>query len=219
MKLQKGLTAVLLGGAFVLTACKCERKGEYAVDNTATETAVSAQENEGQTGSNLDENGNFVYNVGANTDITLPDGTKMTVGENSTENKLFGMINNPEFKVSDDKTQGWVTLDRVYFETGKAELTESSKAQIANIITLLKAFPDVKVKMGGYTDNTGAEDVNMRVSGERAATVAKMLTDGGVDSARVASEGYGANHFVCEANDTDECRAQNRRVDIRITQK
>lgn len=38
MKLQKGLLAVILGGAFIITACKCERKGEYAVDNTATET-------------------------------------------------------------------------------------------------------------------------------------------------------------------------------------
>lgn len=217
MKLQKGFLAVLLGGIFLLTSCKCERKGEYAVP--ADEGATTLVETGSEVASKLDADGNYIYDVGGNTEIKLPDGTALTVGENSTENKLFGMLSNPDFSVSDDKTQGWVTFDRVYFQTGKADLTETSKAQVENIIAILKAFPDATVKIGGYTDNTGSEDVNMKVSSERAQTVANGIIVGGVDASRVANEGYGQNHFVCEANDTDECRAQNRRVDIRVTKK
>lgn len=219
MKLQKGILTVLLGGAFLLTSCKCERKGEYAVPAAEGEAAAAVADTADASASKLDADGNYIYDIGGNTEITLPDGTKMTVGDNSTEYKLFGMLNDPGFQVSDDKTQGWISFDRVYFQTGKADLTDASKAQVENIIAILKAFPDATAKIGGYTDNTGTEEVNMKVSGDRAKTVADRIIAGGVDGARIASEGYGPNHFVCEANDTDECRAQNRRVDIRVTKK
>lgn len=217
MKLQRGILTILFGSALVLTGCKCERKGEYAQPLAETEATVPVAAE--TTGSKIDANGNYVYDVGNSIDISLPDGTKMTVGENSSENKLFGMLNNPDFKVSDDKTQGWVTLDRVYFETGKSDLTDASKQQLANIAMLMKAFPTAHAKIGGYTDNSGTEDINMSVSAGRAKTVSSALVADGIDGSRLADEGYGPHHFVCEANDTDECKAQNRRVDIRVTQK
>src|SRR5690606_16003726 len=152
-------------------------------------------------------------------EIKLPNGTSLSVGEKSSENRLFTMLNDANFTVSEDKTQGWVTLDRVYFPTGKAALTETSKTQIANLVHLLKAFSTASVKVGGYTDNTGDATVNKQVSTDRAKTVADQIIAGGIEANRIESEGYGAEHFVCEANDTDECKAQNRRVDIRITKK
>lgn len=190
-----------------------KKKGSWPAEDTATVDTATA------TVSKLDADGNYIYDIGDNTEITLPDGSKMAVGENSTENKLFAMLNDANFAVSDDKTQGWVTLDRVYFSTGKADLTANSEAQVANIITLLKAFPTATVKVGGYTDNTGDAAVNQKVSTERAKSVADKLIAGGVEAARIESEGYGAQHFVCPANDSDECKAQNRRVDLRITKK
>ena len=80
----------------------------------------------------------------------------------------------------------------------------------------MEEFPNAKVKIGGYTDNTGAEEVNVKVSTERANKVKSVLTKLGVNESRMQSEGYGAQHFICEANDTDICKAKNRRVDIKV---
>lgn len=218
MKLQKGILAVLVASSLAFTACKCEKKEGMAT--TPAEESATVDVDTADTGiSKLDADGNYIYDIGQNIEIALPDGSKMSVGENSTENKLFGMLNGANFKVSEDKTEGWVTLDRVYFSTGKAELTANSEAQVANIVTLLKAFPSATVKIGGYTDNTGDPVVNQRVSTERAKSVADKLIAGGVEASRIESEGYGAQHFVCPANDSDECKAQNRRVDLRIMKK
>lgn len=218
MNLQKGLLAILVGSSLVFTACKCEKKEGIAATAPITDS-ITVDTGSATTASMLDADGNYVYDIGQNIDLSLPGGATMTVGENSSENKLFTMLNDANFKVSDDKTQGWVTLDRVYFATGKSELTANSDAQVANIIALLSAFPTATVKVGGYTDSTGDAAVNKRVSTERAKVVADKIIAGGVDASRIESEGYGAEHFVCPANDTDECKAQNRRVDIRITKK
>jgi len=117
----------------------------------------------------------------------------------------------------DDKTQGWITCDRIFFETGKAELTESSKTQIANITTILNAFPDAALKVGGYTDTTGNKDANMKLSEARANSVAEMLVQDGAKN-EIAHEGYG-DQWPLASNATPEGRAMNRRVDIRATTK
>lgn len=218
MKLNKGILAVLVGSTLFLTACKCEKNPNIAaapVTETENVDAGAAT----TTVSKIDADGNYIYDLGNNVDLNLPDGSKMTVGENSSENKLFTMLNDANFAVSDDKTQGWVTLDRVYFPTGKADLSTNSDAQVANLVSLLKLFPTATVKVGGYTDSTGDAAVNKQVSTDRAKAVANKIIAGGIDASRIETEGYGAQHFVCEANDTDECKAQNRRVDIRITKK
>lgn len=216
MKFQKSILALIIGSSFLFTACKCDKKEAAAVidetiaeDSLATETPVVM----------LDADGNYLYNIGTLIDLTLPDGKVINVGENSFENKLFTQLNDANFKVSEDKSQGWITLDRVYFATGKSALTDKSENQVSNVIALLKAFPNTQIKVGGYTDNTGDAAINKQVSNERAQTVADQIIAGGIDKSRIASEGYGADHFVCPANDTDECKAQNRRVDIRVTKK
>ena len=164
-------------------------------------------------------NNRFVYDLGADREITLADGTVLTVGDNSTEWKLYDFITNDGNTVSDDKTQGWITLDRVYFETGSNNLTAESRAQLDNIAAIMKAYPNASAKFGGYTDNAGSDDVNVPLSNDRATAVMNDVVNAGIDASRVEAEGYGAQHFVCPANDTPACMAQNRRVDIRVTSK
>lgn len=164
--------------------------------------------------------GNFIYNVGDNQEISLADGSKLTVGKNSTEAKLFNFLSDANVSVDTaDKTKGWITLDRVYFQTGKDDLTPESETQLKNIAAILANYPNAKIKLGGYTDNTGSADANKKVSGDRAKAAADKLVSFGVVAANVASEGYGPEHPVCEANDTPECRAKNRRVDVRVAAK
>lgn len=219
MKIQKGILALVVGSGLLFTSCKCNSDTETTPVTTENDSAEIDTTSVVVETSKLDAEGNYIYDVGNVTQISLPDGSKMNVGDNSTENKLFTQLNNDDFKVSEDKTQGWITLDRVYFATGKADLTPVSEAQIKNIVTILKAFPNTSVKVGGYTDNTGDTAINKEVSTNRAKTVTDQIMANGIDSSRIESEGYGADHFVCQANDTDECKAQNRRVDIRVTKK
>jgi len=163
---------------------------------------------------------NFIYDTGDTVSVKLPDGKEWRIGQNSSEYKLFTFLNSPDVKVDTlDKTQGWITLDRLYFETGKANLTAESENQLKNVAMILKLFPNSKIKMGGYTDNTGTDAINMQLSTERARVTAEKLISLGIDANRVAYEGYGSQHPVCPANDTDKCRALNRRIDVRVTQK
>ncbi len=167
----------------------------------------------------LDVNGNFIYNTGAETVINLAGGQILTVGANSTEAKLYNFLSDNTLQVDTvDKTQGWLALDRVYFENGKSVLTAESELQLQNISKILSAYPTVKLKLGGYTDNTGSEIGNIKISGDRAATALKTIIKNGVDAKRLKSEGYGPQHPIA-SNDTPEGKAQNRRVDIRVTKK
>jgi outer membrane protein OmpA-like peptidoglycan-associated protein len=163
--------------------------------------------------------GNFMYNLGSLKEIKLSDGTVFKVGENSSEARLFNFLNDNNVSVDTvDKTKGWISLDRVYFETGKNTLTAQSTEQLKNIAAILKAFPNSNIKFGGYTDNTGAEDANMTLSGNRAAAALAAVVGMGVDAGRAASEGYGPMHPIA-TNETAEGRALNRRVDVRVTKK
>lgn len=118
-----------------------------------------------------------------------------------------------------DKTT-WFNFDRLLFKTGSAELDmEQSKAQLTNVAEIMKAYPKVSMKLGGYTDNQGNAVANKKLSTERANSVTKALVAMGIAKTRLSPEGYGAEHPVCPANDTDECRAQNRRISVRVSGK
>lgn len=83
----------------------------------------------------------------------------------------------------------------------------------------MHAYPNVLLKLGGYTDNTGSDNVNIPLSQKRANMVKTELENLGVNKERLNAEGYGSKHPICPANDTNVCKAQNRRVDVRITKK
>ena len=75
------------------------------------------------------------------------------------------------------------------------------------------------IRLGGYTDNTGSAEGNLKLSERRANSVLNKLVALGANKAQLSAQGYGQEHPVCPANDTDECKAKNRRIDIRLTAK
>jgi len=125
-----------------------------------------------------------------------------------------------DFIKSDKKTdkETWFDFDRLLFETASAKLEPQSEEQLENVAEILKAYPAVSIKLGGYTDNTGDAAANLKLSSERAQSVKKELSDLGIANSRLESEGYGEEHPVA-SNDTEEGRAQNRRISIRVTKK
>jgi outer membrane protein OmpA-like peptidoglycan-associated protein len=145
----------------------------------------------------------------------LPNGVELNIPQFGIENKLLTFIQDSS-KPVDDTT--WFNFDRLLFDTGKATLQSSSEEQLNNIGEILKAYPNVHVKIGGYTDNTGNPTANQALSEARAKSVMDSLVSKGIDPSRLASEGYGDQHPVGD-NATEEGRAKNRRIALRVTQK
>ena len=145
----------------------------------------------------------------------LPDGVELNIPQNGIENKLIGFITDPSKPV--DQTT-WFNFDRLLFDTGQDTLQPSSQEQLNNIAAILKAYPNVHVKIGGYTDNTGDPAANMALSTARAKNVMDALVAQGVDASRLESQGYGDQYPVGD-NSTDEGRQANRRIALRVTQK
>ncbi|GAB2544617.1 sodium-translocating pyrophosphatase [Spirosoma aerophilum] len=135
-------------------------------------------------------------------------------GVGKIEEQLIEFINSD--KVVDKET--WFDFDKLTFETGKAVLKPESQVQLGNVAQILKAYPAVNIKVGGYTDNTGNADSNLKLSQDRANSVRAELEKMGITKDRLEAEGYGQEHPVA-SNDTEEGRSQNRRISVRVTKK
>jgi K(+)-stimulated pyrophosphate-energized sodium pump len=162
----------------------------------------------------LNENGDFVYDTGAVKEVELKDGKRIKIGEGSQLYQLYNAVNNKDQGVLDPNK--WYTIENLYFETGSADLRAGSETQLLNLVEILNAYPTMKIKLGGYTDDSGNEESNQKLSNLRAQTAKLKLLELGVGGDRVEAEGYGSQHPVCSANDTEECMAKNRRIDVRV---
>lgn len=163
--------------------------------------------------------GDFIYEQGENTDLDLPNGGgKLTVGRNSTEYKLVQFLNDNNAMV--DTVKGnWFEFTNVRFNTGGSNITEESMTQLRNLVTISKAYPNARFKIGGYTDNTGNAGSNLSLSQRRADAVSAKLKELGVAAAAITgAEGYG-QEWPIASNDTPEGRAQNRRVAVNVKAK
>lgn len=198
----------------VIRSCNRNKEAEQVVPADTTEIVTDTITNTVLVNGTLNEYGDWVYEVGNDIELTLPDGVVLQVGSRSVEYRLVEFINSN--KPVDKDT--WFSLDRLYFETGSATLKPQSQQQVKNIAAIMKSYSDVNLKIGGYTDNTGSEDLNMRISQERANVALQSLVDLGVSADRLKAEGYGAQHPIAN-NETEEGRAQNRRIDVRVSAK
>ncbi|WP_435356731.1 OmpA family protein [Emticicia sp. SJ17W-69] len=144
----------------------------------------------------------------------LSTGAKLSFDEKSIENELIEFIEDSSKAI--DKTI-WFNFRYLRFETGSAKIDSTSMQEVKNIAEIMKAYP-INLRIGGYTDNVGQEELNMKLSADRAANVRKALLSMGIDGTRLTSEGYGSQHPVA-TNDTEEGRAQNRRIAVRVTKK
>ena len=148
---------------------------------------------------------------------TLSSGDAVTGNPYGIEALLVEFIENPGQSV--DKT-AWFNFDRLTFKTASPDLDmEHSKEQLKNVAEILKAYPKVKLKIGGYTDNSGKKEANLKLSTARAKSVTAKLVEMGIPANRLTPEGYGDQHPECAANDTEECKAQNRRIAVRVMAK
>jgi outer membrane protein OmpA-like peptidoglycan-associated protein len=106
-----------------------------------------------------------------------------------------------------------LVLEGVNFATGKAELTPESQAILDGVAESLVANEEIRVQVGGHTDNTGSAAVNKRLSAARAEAVRQYLISKGVAADRLTAAGFGPSKPIA-SNKTAAGRAQNRRVEL-----
>jgi outer membrane protein OmpA-like peptidoglycan-associated protein len=99
----------------------------------------------------------------------------------------------------------------ITFATGQATITPASDVVLNDVLAVLTANADWKLRVEGHTDNVGDKAANLKLSNARAAAVVGWLTSKGIDAARLSAAGLGDTQPVAP-NTTEDGRARNRRV-------
>ena len=107
------------------------------------------------------------------------------------------------------------TVNNLFFDLGKASLKPESEPELKRILQVMNENKNLVIEISGHTDNTGSDEINNKLSLDRANAVKDNLLKGGIDSARIRSKGYGKSKPKAD-NSTEEGRQINRRVEIEI---
>ena len=127
--------------------------------------------------------------------------------------KTASMVSLEEVEVGEK-----LTLDRIYFDQGSYLLREESYEMLEKLYDFMKSNPDVLLQIQGHTDDVGKRNANIRLSKNRALVVYNFLVGKGIQEYRLSFIGYGPLQPIA-ANDTEENRSKNRRVDVLVIGK
>jgi outer membrane protein OmpA-like peptidoglycan-associated protein len=109
-----------------------------------------------------------------------------------------------------------VSMSDVLFDTGKYSLKPGAREKLAKVAGILLAYPGLSIEVSGYTDNVGGDDMNQKLSENRAASVRDYLVQQGVTTNSVSAKGFG-NTSPVSSNDNSAGRQQNRRVELLVS--
>ncbi|MEO9022481.1 MAG: OmpA family protein [Ginsengibacter sp.] len=108
-----------------------------------------------------------------------------------------------------------VILKNVFFDTKKTDLKPESITELDNVVRLMNENPNMKIRIGGYTDNIGKPEDNLKLSTGRAVSVVNYLLNKGVNNSRLSFKGFGETHPIAD-NKTEQGRALNRRTELSV---
>jgi outer membrane protein OmpA-like peptidoglycan-associated protein len=109
-----------------------------------------------------------------------------------------------------------VNMSDVLFDTGKYTLKTGTQISLAKVAGILQAYPGLKLQVEGYTDSVGSDELNQKLSENRADAVRDFLIGQGVQTENITATGYGKSKPVAD-NNTASGRAQNRRVNLVVS--
>lgn len=192
---------------------QCEKKQTTTTTNTTdtaathTDTATTAVSTPAVAATKTDEN------------IDL-NGVALKGYKGGMEDQMITFLKSGAYKNAADDTAlktTWYDFDHVNFKMGSAtELEMGSQGQLSNLVAILKAFPEAKIKIGGYTDKTGNEASNLKLSKSRAEFIKAALAKAGVGAQVLEADGYGSKFAKVDAKASDAERAADRKMSVRF---
>lgn len=111
-----------------------------------------------------------------------------------------------------------VRLKNIYFDFDRTTLQSQSFAELNKVVDFLKQNPTVEIEIAGHTDNKGSDDYNQNLSQGRSQAVVDYLISQGIEDFRLMAHGYGESKPI-DTNDTEDGRANNRRVEFTVLKK
>ncbi|MBN1951747.1 MAG: OmpA family protein [Bacteroidales bacterium] len=132
--------------------------------------------------------------------------------------KTYDEVVVKNFKLDRVEVGAKVVLTNIYFEFGKSTLKPESYASLDNVVKLLESNETLRIEISGHTDNVGSLKSNTKLSSDRAKSVVDYLIGKGIVPSRLEYKGYAFTQPIAP-NDTEEGRAQNRRVEFKILSK
>lgn len=126
----------------------------------------------------------------------------------STGNVVFGKYGSKELKKGSK-----IVLENVLFKLASAKIKDGSKDELATLTAAMKANKNLRIEIGGHTDDTGLDKKNMELSTQRAKAVMDYLIEQGISSTRLQYKGYGGSQPLYK--DLKD-RAKNRRVEFKV---
>ena len=109
-----------------------------------------------------------------------------------------------------------VNMSDVLFDTGQFSLKPGAREKLAKISGIILAYPTLKLEVEGHTDSVGTDDLNMKLSENRATSVRDFLVHEGIVMSSISSRGFGESQPVA-TNDTATGRQHNRRVELIVS--
>jgi len=207
------LLLLLLAGWFLWK--QCQKKD--ASGTTGTTDSVAVVQDSATTSGTSDSAAATTAKVDEDIDL---NGVALKGYKGGLEDRMITFLKADGYKnaANDDALKTvWYDFDHVNFKMGSSsELEAGSEGQLNNLVAILKAFPDAKIKIGGYTDKTGDEATNLKISKARAEFIKKWLTDKGVGAQVLAADGYGSEFAKVDASASDAERAVDRKMSIRF---
>jgi OmpA-OmpF porin, OOP family len=146
--------------------------------------------------------------------VLLADGVTLNVPKGSFEEELVNVVRNPSDSTYKNR---WFILDRLPFDGETANLKPEALAQLQNLAAIMKAYPRVSIKIGGFLDIAG-QKANPKLASLRSISVFRELLKFGALRKNLRADGYGSSMAIA-SNDTEEGRAKNRRVAIIVKTK
>lgn len=205
---------LLIAAAYFLWK-QCEKK-----QTTTTTTATS---DSATTGSTADTASATVTPAPATakTDENIDlNGVMLKGYKGGMEDQMITFLKSGGYKnAADDSVlkEKWYDFDHVNFKMGSStELEAGSQGQLDNLVAILKAFPEAKIKVGGYTDKTGNEANNLKLSKARAEFIKAAVTKAGVGAQVLEADGYGSKFAKVDAKASDAERAADRKMSVRF---
>ncbi|NUM31619.1 MAG: PD40 domain-containing protein [Bacteroidetes bacterium] len=154
--------------------------------------------------------GNKNYGLNVNAPGYLIFSENFSIRENPSSNPY--LIDVPLKKIKPGKT---FQLYNILFDINKSDLKTESSAELEKLYNLVNSNPKIKIEIGGHTDNSGSESLNLPLSQNRAKAVYDWLVTKGISKDRMTFKGYGSS-VPLMSNDTPEGKRKNRRTEIKI---